>query len=335
MKNALLLINLGTPDNTSVQAIRRYLREFLADPRVIDLPAPLRFLLLYAVILPFRPKRLTGAYQSIWMDEGSPLLVHSLQLQKKAQAILGADCIVALGMRYGNPTLKEAIQLVSTAENLCILPLYPQYSSAATGSSIEKCMGLLAKQPNFPFIKIIRDFYKHPSFIQAQAALIRQQLTPDVFLLFSYHGIPVRHLKRAGCERLCVGACPSLQDGNNSNETRCYKAQCYATTELLAEKVGLKPHQYTTSFQSRLGKTPWIRPFTDEILVDLAKAGVKRLLVACPAFVADCLETEEEIGIRAQEQWIGLGGESLALVPSLNATDVWVQAVIDICEIKP
>jgi ferrochelatase len=333
MKNALLLINLGTPNSTDTQAIRQYLREFLSDPRVIDLPAPLRYALLYAVILPFRPKRLTHAYRSIWTEQGSPLLVHSLALEKKLQARL-PDCQVVLGMRYGLPSLEDAFKKIGQVENLCILPLYPQYSSAATGSSIEKCLRLLSHSVTFPSLRIIRDFHQHPSFIKAQAELIRPQLQEHDFLLLSYHGIPQKHLSRAGCQRLCQNACPNANHEETTKiETKqpdCYKAQCYATTAALAKTLDLAPGYYTSSFQSRLGKTPWIKPFTDEVLQELRQKGIKRLLVACPSFVADCLETEEEIGIRAKEQWLQLGGETLTLVPSLNASDHWVEAIVDL-----
>ena len=330
MKKGLLFINLGTPSNPDVRSVRRYLREFLADKRVITLPTPLRYLLLYGFILPFRAKQTTHAYQQIWTSDGSPLLLNSLALQKKVEALVNDEYIVSLGMRYGEPSIETALTQLKTCSEITVLPLYPQYSSAATGSSIEAVLTLLANKATLPSLRIIRDFHQHPDFIAALAAILKPyQLTHD-YILFSYHGLPEQHLIQGGCELRCQSACPPTLDSDNS----CYRAQCFQTTRSVANQLQLNTEQFSTSFQSRLGKTPWIKPYTDEVLADLANRGIKRLAIICPSFVADCLETIEEIGIRANEQWLKLGGEQLTLVPCLNDSDLWTTAILKIIRCK-
>jgi len=330
MKNGLLLINLGTPEKPDVANVRRYLREFLADPRVIDLPAVLRYMLLYVVILPFRSKSTALAYQAIWTDKCSPLLSNSQQLVAKLQSRLGNHCQVTLGMRYGNPSIRSALNQLSDCDQLTILPLYPQYSSAATGSSIEEVLTLIAAQNPQPSVKIIRDFFQHPGFIAAQAELIKPYLATHDYLLFSYHGIPERHILKTGCSQVCRDNCPPI---NPCTQT-CYRAQCFQTTQALIKVLGLTAGNYGMSFQSRLGKTPWIKPYTDLVLPELAKQGIKRLAISCPSFIADCLETLEEIGLRARGQWQKLGGEQLSLIPCVNSSEQWVEAIIDITSDK-
>jgi len=328
MKKGLLLINLGTPDAPNAAAVRRYLQEFLSDYRVIDLPAPVRYLLLYAFILPFRPKKSAHAYQTIWTEQGSPLLVNGQRLVDKLQTVLGKPFHVVLGMRYGNPSIEQALQQLSDCSQITVLPLYPQYSSAATGSSLEKVMMLLSKQLNHPSLTIVRDFYHHPGFIQPQAKIIQPFLATHDHLLFSYHGIPERHIVNGGCEQVCQQACPPV----SQNES-CYRAHCYATSNALAKTLNLADDFYSTAFQSRLGKMPWIKPYTDHLLPQLAQQGIKRLAVCCPSFTADCLETLEEIGLRAREQWRALGGEDLTLIPCVNDNDDWVSGIIQICQL--
>lgn len=331
MKHGLLLINLGTPDAPDKAAVRRYLRQFLSDKRVVDLPFLPRYLLLYGILLPLRPKQSAKAYQTIWTSEGSPLLLNSFKLVNKLQEAFGDNLQVALGMRYGKPSLAEALDKLADCQQLTILPLYPQYSSAATGSSIASVLELLAKKTVQPSLTIIRDFYNHQGFIEPQAALIRPQLSDNkAFVLFSFHGLPERHLLSSGCPAVCEGSCPSMKKSHPA----CYRAQCFETSRLLARTLGLDDNQYSIAFQSRLGRTPWIKPYTDIVLPELAAKGIKRLIVACPSFVADCLETLEEIGHRAQAQWLQLGGESLTLIPCLNDNDAWVKGIIDICDLK-
>ena len=322
-KKGILLINLGTPDNPSPAAVRRYLADFLADKRVITLPAPLRYLLLYAFILPFRSRQSAHAYKTIWTKEGSPLLIHSTNLTNKLQTHLGSEYKVVLGMRYGKPNIRDALLKLQSSKTITVLPLYPQYSSAATGSSIEKVLQLLASQKTHPSINVISDFHSHPSYIDALAQRINPYIANHDYLLFSYHGIPESHLVSQGCYTICKNQCPPTTTLNNS----CYRAACQQTTRLVSKALQLTDTQYSTSFQSRLGKTSWIKPYTDEVLIQLAEQGIKKLAVVCPSFIADCLETLEEIGLRAREQWLNIGGETLTLIPCLNDDEPWIQAM--------
>lgn len=324
MKLGLLLINMGSPETPEIPAVRRYLAEFLSDKRVIDLPAPLRYLLLYAFILPFRSRRSARAYQEIWTQNGSPLIYHSEEFCQKLQTHLGDQCKIVVGMRYGQPTISAALDQLQSCEHITVLPLYPQYSSAATGSAIEKVLQELTPKTIFPSITIIRDFYQHPAFLHALTAQIKPYITDHDYVLFSYHGLPEHHVQKSGCNPVCIDACPPITSINQG----CYRAQCQQTSTSLANALGLT--NYSTSFQSRLGRTPWIKPYTDAILMHLAARGIKRLLVVCPSFVADCLETLEEIGIRAREQWLKAGGEELTLVPCMNANEAWVDACLQL-----
>ncbi len=329
----VLLINLGTPDSPQAGDVRKYLREFLNDPRVIDINPIGRFFLLNLFILPFRPKKSGAAYQSIWGADGSPLLSHSVRLTEGVRTALGPDYVVELGMRYGSPSIPSALEKLQAAgaRKLIVLPLFPQYSSAATGSAVDRVYEIVGKSWNVPAVETIGAFYDHPGFIDAFADVARRHIAefrPD-FVLFSYHGLPERHMRKSDpTGRHCL-ASPSCCDAIVPANQFCYRAHCYATTRALAGRLALTPDRHSVSFQSRLGSTPWIHPYTDEVLPELARAGKKRLAVICPAFVADCLETVEEIGIRAKEQWQSVGGEALHLIPSLNAEPLWVKAVAD------
>lgn len=331
MTTGVLLINLGTPDSPSVKDVRRYLREFLSDPYVIDTPAIVRFLLLNLVILPTRPKKSAEAYQSIWQAEGSPLLLNSLKLAEQAQTLLGEQYKVALGIRYGKPSIATAVQMLTDCDNIIILPLFPQYSLAATETAIVKALACTKTSWSAEKTLVIKDFYNNDAFITAQAKLVEavlsQEATHDRMVLFSYHGLPERQiLKTSGCNAICdlQQSCPSISSKNKN----CYRAQCFATSCALAAKLQLTSEQYMTTFQSRLGRIPWIKPYTDVVLDDLAKQGIKHLVVACPSFVSDCLETIEEIGLRAREQWLAAGGLSLSLVSCVNGDASWVKNLI-------
>lgn len=330
MRRGLLLINLGTPQNPGISAVRNYLRVFLTDKRVIDLPALLRYLLVYVFILPFRAKRSAHAYETIWTEQGSPLLYHSQNLIAQIQKEIGTEYRVALGMRYGTPSIATALETLKHCDSITILPLYPQYSSAANGSSIEEVMKIIGSWNIIPSLTIIRDFFQHPAYIKAQAGLIKEHLQEQEHVLFSYHGIPERQITKNECKTICEEICPALTENNQ----RCYKAQCHQSSRLLAQELLLSENQYSTAFQSRLGRTPWIKPYTDEQLIKLAASGIKKLVVVCPSFVADCLETLEEIGIRAKQQWQALGGEQLVIVPSMNAHKLWVKAIIEMTHHK-
>lgn len=328
----VLLVNLGTPDAPTTPAVRRYLREFLMDPRVIDINALGRWLLVNLIIAPFRSPKSAAAYREVWTERGSPLLTAGQDLAKGVQERLGDDFRVTLAMRYQNPSVASALRAVqeTPVERLVVVPLFPQYSSAASGSAIEKVMRELEGGWNIPSVRILGDFYDHPGFIGAQAAVARRSLADfDAdHVLMSFHGLPERHVKKSwapgftGCD--LKGPCPAVTHGNRY----CYRAQCYATARALAAAMDLPEDGYTVSFQSRLGRDPWVKPYTDELLPELAKTH-KRLAVMCPAFVADCLETLEEIGIRARDDWEKAGGEALQLIPCVNADDAWADAVAD------
>lgn len=311
IKRGLLLINLGTPQAPDVASVRRYLAEFLSDKRVIDLPCLFRYLLLYGIILPFRSKKTALAYQQIWSSEGSPLLVNSLALKAAVQTQLQNTYDVQLGMRYGEPSLKQALTALKNCHEITVLPLFPHYASASTGSALEVVLDYFKQQLTLPTLHVISSFYEHPAYISAQAALIKPYLDEHDFVLFSYHGLPLRQLAKASAP--------------------CYKTQCYTTSSLVAQALQLA--HYDTAFQSRLGRLPWIPPYTDQQLPLLAKKGIKRLLVVCPSFVADCLETLEEIGQAAKSQWFALGGTHFTLVPSLNTNPDWVKSLIQIASL--
>ncbi|MFO0748246.1 MAG: ferrochelatase [Myxococcota bacterium] len=330
--NGLLLTNLGTPDDPSTGAVRRYLREFLWDRRVLDINPVGRALLLYGVILPFRPKKSAHAYQKIWTPAGSPLLIHGKALATAVQAELGPTWRVELAMRYGRPSIDQALERMfapdaPALERLVVLPLYPQYASSSTGSTLERVIERVKARIVVPPLDLVQDFYLDRGFIDAAAAVARPELErfrPD-HVLMSFHGLPERQVK--ACDptgRHCLASatcCDAIVDAN----ARCYRAQSFATARALVAELGIK--DWSIGFQSRLGKIPWIRPFTDEVLVDLARRGVKRLAVMVPSFTADCLVTLEEIGSRARESFRAAGGEDLTAIACVNAHPRWVEAV--------
>ena len=328
----LLLCNLGTPDDPTPGAVRRYLRQFLADPRVLDINPVGRWALLNLIILPFRPAKSAAAYQKIWTQAGSPLLTHSQDLVGQVRARLGADWAVELGMRYQQPSIETALGNLrrAGADRIVVFPLYPQYSASSTGSSVEEVFRVAAKEWVTPSLSFVEPFYDDPGFIEAFAIRGREVVAaerPD-HVLFSFHGLPERHMRKADATGMhCLQSedcCARIVPANR----HCYRAQCFATAHALAERLQLAPASFGISFQSRLGRTPWICPYTDIVLPELARQGKRRVVVFCPAFVADCLETLEEIGIRAQHDFKAAGGESLTLVPSLNATAPWADAVV-------
>jgi len=332
MSTGVLLVNLGTPDSPGRRDVRRYLREFLSDPLVLDIPALPRWLLLHCIILPFRPRKSAAAYAKIWTDAGSPLRVYSEELCRDVADELGDEFTVAMTMRYGKPSIRSGIASILSADvkRWIVLPFFPQYSAAATQSAVDAVTAELSRAGNTLPVEVLPAFYDDPAFIDAFAKVARPRLDafgPD-HVLFSYHGLPERQVKATDPGGMhCLtseGCCDSIVDANR----HCYRAQCYATTRSLSRALDLAPEAHSTSFQSRLGRTPWIQPYTDHVFPDLAARGVKRLAVICPAFVADCLETLEEIGIRGLEQWRACGGEELELIPSLNAETPWVDAVV-------
>jgi ferrochelatase len=332
----LLLLNLGTPEAPTTPAVRRYLREFLSDPFVIDSPAILRWLLLNFVILPFRPRRSAEAYAKVWTDRGSPLLVNSLDLLEKVRARVDAGVVVELAMRYGEPSIARALAALQDARvrRIVVFPLYPQVSSAATTSSIEAVRAAAATLSPPPEIAVVPPFFDDPRYLAAFAAVtapVIAEVDPEL-VFFSFHGLPERQIRKSDpTGRHCLASAECCERARAAGVlAACYRAQCFATARLLAERLGVPPERRIVSFQSRLGRTPWIRPFTDVEIREAARRGVKRAVIVVPSFVADCLETLEEIGIRAVADWRANGGETLRLVPSLNARDDWADAVVAI-----
>ena len=345
-KRGLLLVNLGTPRSTATADVRRYLREFLMDPRVIDIGFIPRWLLVNTIIAPFRAPKSAEAYRAVWDPErGSPLLRHGEDLVAAVRTELGDQFAgVELAMRYQEPSVARALAALqnSGADDIVVLPLFPQYSQAAWLSAVEKVNLEAAELPAMPSITVIPPFFDHPAYLEACAAQARpvlERLQPERVVI-SFHGVPERHVRRSdlGASPHCLasdGCCDTIVEANRS----CYRAQCFATARGIARALGLPPvddtgssstPSYEVAFQSRLGRTPWIQPFFDERVVALAKQGVRKVAVLSPSFVADCLETLEEIGIRAADDFKAHGGEDLQLVPSLNSTPVWVDAVASI-----
>lgn len=329
-RQGLLLVNLGTPDAPTAAAVRPYLRQFLLDGRVIDLPALPRWLLVHLAILPRRPRASAHAYRQIWTDRGSPLLFHSLDLAEAVAARLGDGYAVALGMRYGNPSLGAALARLRGlgVEALTVLPLYPQYAASSTGSSVAELYRLLGQAWDPLRVRVLPEFYEDEGFLDAFAEVARAQAQAVDHVLFSFHGLPERQLRKSDPDgSRCLKAASCCEAITAANR-RCYRAQSHATARGLAQRLGLDASRYTVSFQSRLGRTPWIKPYTDEVLPTLPSRGIKRLAVVCPSFVADCLETVEEIGLRARAQFLEAGGKAFERIPCLNATPRWVEAVV-------
>ena len=328
----LLLCNLGTPDAPTPASVRRYLRQFLSDPRVLDIHPVGRWMLLNLIILPLRPRKSAAAYQKIWTERGSPLLWHSEDLVVAVRERLGPDWAVELGMRYQKPSIASAIAKLSKAgvDRVVVFPLYPQYAVSSTGSTVAELFRVAANAWAPPTLTFVDAFYDDAGFIDAFASVggpIVNAEEPD-HVLMSFHGLPERHMRKTDpTGRHCLAhadCCDRIGPANRN----CYRAQCFATARALASRLALTEGSWSVSFQSRLGRTPWIHPYTDVVIPQLAAEGKKRLVVFSPAFVADCLETVEEIGIRAKEQFIAAGGEHLTLVPSLNATPAWADAVV-------
>lgn len=318
---AVLLVNLGSPDSPSVPDVRRYLREFLGDERVLDFPAPLRWALLEGIILRTRPRKSAHAYQSIWTADGSPLMRISESVRTKVAAAIGPETPVYLAMRYGNPAIADVVARIAAdgIEELLLIPQYPHFAMSSWETvvvRVEQAVREIAPQVR---LTCVSPFYADEDYIAALHAVSAPFLAePHDHVLFSYHGVPVRHLRKYGCTRgRAAEADDCCPPGMQSHE-RCYRAQVYATTRAFAARAQLDPERVSVSFQSRLAGEPWCRPFTDATLASLPARGVKRLLVLCPAFVADCLETLEEIAGEGREIFLGAGGESFRMVPCVN-----------------
>ena len=328
-QTGVLLVNLGTPDSPETPDVRKYLREFLMDGRVIDIPVVSRFFLINGVIAPFRAPKSAKVYKELWTDRGSPLLFHSEDVTKLLQEALGKNYVVRLGMRYQSPSIEGAIaQLKEKAvDKIIVIPLFPQYASASTGSVAEKVMDIVKKWEIIPSLSFVNRFCDDPLFIKTIATLGRQYMEKEEFdfFVFSYHGLPERQILKGSVDNYCkLGDCCAVYHKKNRY---CYRAQCFETSRLVAAELGIPAEKYIVSFQSRLGKDPWIKPYTDEIIKDLPAKGFKRVLAFSPAFVADCLETTIEVGEEFKEIFEEAGGERWQLVESLNSHPLWVESL--------
>lgn len=332
----VLIVNLGTPKSASVGDVRAYLREFLMDERVIDIPYVSRWLLVNLIIATFRAPKSAEEYVKVWTDEGSPLMVYGLRVEKLLQQALGNDYIVSLGMRYQTPSIAESLKAFEGKgiDELIVIPLFPQYASATTGSVAQKVMEEIKGFQVIPTIRFVEKFFEHPTFIEALTAVAKKKVEEGDYdhYLFSYHGLPERHIQKSSVNGYCkLGDCCNTYHSKNAY---CYRAQCFATTRLMAEKLGIPADKYSVCFQSRLGKDPWIRPYIDDTVEELLAQNKKRVLAFSPAFIADCLETTVEIGEAYKEMFLEKGGEKWDLVESLNDHPLWIQTLKEIVEEK-
>lgn len=331
-KKGVLLVNLGTPDSPSRGAVYRYLKQFLLDPRVIDYPWLPRNLLVRGIIAPFRSGSSAKLYKQLWTEEGSPLKVYGERVAAGVQELLGKEYLVELAMRYQSPSISGAIDRLMAAQvsEIIVFPMFPQYASATTGSVHDEVMRIFREKQNIPNIRMINSYYDHQPMIDIFAANARRfDLDSYDHILFSYHGLPQRQLRKADDFNHCLRSADCCQRITTANQF-CYSAQCHATTRAIATALQLTPERYTTTFQSRLGPEAWAQPYTSATLEELAKNGAKRILVFSPAFVADCLETIIEIGTEYQEEFEEMGGEKVDLVPSLNDDPRWIRIVADL-----
>lgn len=334
-KRAVLLVNLGSPDSTQPKDVKKYLGQFLMDKYVIDLPKVFRSLLVKGIILNTRPKKSAKAYEKIWWKEGSPLIVLSERVKKSLQGRLSVP--VGLGMRYGNPSIESSIKKLFIDEpnlkELFVIPLYPQYAESTTRTVIEETKRVIKKNNWDLQVSFQPPFYQEKQYIEALSESIKPYLGDYEHLLFSYHGLPKRHVRKtdptgAHCQK--VENCCSVK--NAEAQERCYRHHCVQTTKTVANYLGLTEHDYTISFQSRLGNDPWIEPYTDHLLEEFPQKKIKSLAVVCPAFVSDCLETLEEIGMEGKEEFLEAGGETFTLIPCLNTNPLWISTLASYAE---
>lgn len=328
-KVGYLLINLGTPDSPEVKDVRKYLGEFLMDPHVLDVPWALRALIVNAFILPFRPKDSAEAYSKIWTIEGSPLLVKSQALADKLHERLGAP--VALSMRYGKPAIADGLQVLhdSGVTQVCIVPLYPHYADSTITTSVNAAM---EQMPDNMQADVITPFYQAPEHTKAWGENIRKHLPKQWdHLLLSYHGLPERHLTKADpTDQHCLKQQDCCSVNSVAHKT-CYRHQVMVTSQEIARYLDIEEDRHSVSFQSRLGRIPWLTPYTDHVLEQMPSQGIKHVAVACPAFVVDNLETLEEMGMQGEETFLQAGGESFTLIPCINDDDLWVEGLTSLC----
>ncbi|MCX2586538.1 ferrochelatase [Pedobacter sp. MR22-3] len=329
-KKGILLVNLGTPDSPATPDVRKYLDQFLMDERVIDIPKLNRTLLVKGIIVPFRSPKTAKLYKEIWNENGSPLLYYSRLQAQMLQERLGGEYHVELAMRYQSPSIASALANLKAGlvESIQVIPMFPQYASASSGSVMQLVMELVSKWQTVPPISFVNSFHDNELMIQVFAENARKHNIEDFdHVLFSFHGLPERQLLK--CDHTgsyCLKTADCCQTLNDTNKF-CYSAQGHDTARLIAKELNLTRDQYTVCFQSRLGKEPWVQPYTTDVLKKLAAEGKKRLLVFSPAFVADCLETLYEITVEYHEEFRALGGEHVQLVESLNDSPMFIEAL--------
>ncbi len=336
---AVLLTNLGSPDSTGVSDVRKYLNQFLMDPYVIQLPWILRRLIVSLFVLPSRPKASAHAYQSIWWEEGSPLVVLTQRLLAAVKA--KTDVPVEMAMRYGSPGIEASLLKLARQggiEEILLIPLYPHYAESTVKTTVEEAKAIIKRHQLNVKLNVLQPFYEDQDYIDSLVAStapwINERHSYD-HVLFSYHGLPELHLTKADpTGGHCLQRPDCCQVASPAHAT-CYRHQLFRTTERFVEKAGLEEGQYSVAFQSRLGKAKWLEPSTVSKLEELAQGGVKKLLVMCPAFVTDCLETLEEIALQGSEIFTAAGGESLTLIPCLNDHEQWVSVISRWCEEYP
>jgi len=327
-KTTILLINLGTPKSPNVKDVRSYLKEFLNDKRVIDIPWLLRKILVNLIIIPFRAKSSSKIYKKLWTSEGSPLLIYGESVKAKLQAQLGDGYQVELAMRYNEPSLPKVLGKIKNEmpERLIIFPMYPQYASSSTGSTIERVMELMKPWEVIPEVNIINQFFEDPDYIKIIANnALKHDLTSFDHFVFSFHGLPIRQINKVHPGRNCK-TCDCDKTFNRETDYYCYKATCYENARLIANELNIPKNKYTVAFQSRLDKD-WLEPFADKLMIHLAQEGKKNIMVFSPAFVADCLETTIEIGGEFTDLFTENGGEKLVLVESLNDNPAWIKTI--------
>ncbi len=328
MKAGVLLVNLGSPDSPSVSDVRRYLREFLMDGRVIDTSWPLRALIVHGCILPFRPKESAHAYQSVWSAQGSPLIATSQEVTALLRLRLPVS--VELAMRYQNPSIEHALKNLASenVEHLLLIPLFPHYAMSSYETAVERVKELLPKHAPGMKLTVQAPYYDTPDYIAALTASAQEHLHSGYdHLLFSFHGVPERQIRKSdptGCHCLKTPNCCEVA---SSAHTTCYRAQCFKTVKAFVAAAKIPANKYSVAFQSRLGRDPWLAPSTESEIQRLAAAGVRNLRVICPAFVTDCQETIEEIGIRGQETFLEAGGKHFTRIPCLNDHPLWLAAL--------
>ena len=328
MKGALL-INLGSPDSPNTKDVKRYLSEFLMDERVIDLPKALRTFLVKGIILNTRPRQSAKAYKKIWWEEGSPLIVLSKRLKKAVQKKVSIP--MGLSMRYGSPSIEQGIKSLvdQGVDEIMLIPLYPQFAMATTETILVLAEQIRnAKYPNLAFT-VLPPFYNHPDYIRVLSQSIQEELKDKNWehLLFSYHGVPERHIRKSDITKSHCKIDKSCCQTTSDAHQYCYRHQCYETTRQVAKYLELKDGTYSTSFQSRLGVDPWLQPYTDQTVARFAKKGIKNMAIVTPAFVSDCLETLEEIGMEAVEDFEEKGGKELHVIPCINTRTDWVNVL--------